>query len=264
MPSVDDNLRLWENREHWRESGDDWSSAWGGAQAQWFGCLLPRLRSWLPTGTVLEIAPGHGRWTQFLVEQSERLVGVDLSPSCVCACRERFAGCANVEFHVNDGRSLEVVASESIDLVFSFDSLVHVERDVLGDYVVELADKLAPEGVAFIHHSNLGAYRKSFERFQHIPPRLRARLIERGIIDHSHLRASTVTASWFAQACRNAGLQCTGQELVNWGTRRLVDCISVVVRAGSSRARENCVVRNPHFMDEARSIRAASDVYRPR
>src|SRR5258708_2194290 len=37
----------------------------------------------------------------------------------------------HVSFHQNDGLTLDVVSDNSVDLVFSFDSLVHCEIDVL-------------------------------------------------------------------------------------------------------------------------------------
>ena len=76
---------------------------------------------------MLEIAPGHGRWTEYLAHHCDRLIGVDLASSCVEVCRERFDGRPNLEFFVNDGRSLDMVDAGSVDLVFSFDSLVHAE-----------------------------------------------------------------------------------------------------------------------------------------
>jgi cyclopropane fatty-acyl-phospholipid synthase-like methyltransferase len=39
------------------------------------------------------------------------------------------------------------------DFVFSFDSLVHVESDVIENYLTQLAKKLKPNGIGFIHHS---------------------------------------------------------------------------------------------------------------
>lgn len=39
---------------------------WGSSQQQWQRALLPRLRAFLPTQTILEIAPGFGRWTEHL------------------------------------------------------------------------------------------------------------------------------------------------------------------------------------------------------
>lgn len=263
MPSTEDNLRSWGDASKWVEGGDDWSAVWGSAEAQWFGCLYPRVRGFLPTGTVLEIAPGHGRWTQFLVQSCDRLVGVDIAPSAIEVCRQRFADLPKAEFHVNDGRSLSAVADMSVDLAFSFDSLVHVEADVLAGYLAELATKLTETGVAFLHHSNLGAFGRLFDVFGRVPPPVRGPLLARGIIDQRHLRAASVSATWFVAACGDVGLRCVGQELVNWGTKRTIDCISVVTRPGAPLDRANRVVANPRFMDEATSIRLASSVHAP-
>jgi len=261
MPSTEENLGSWDEADAWVDGGDEWSSAWGGAGAQWYGCLYPRIRRLLPTGTVLEIAPGHGRWTQFLIPLCERLVGVDLSASAIEVCKRRFAGHPTAEFHANDGRSLAVVEDRSVDFAFSFDSLVHVEADVLAGYLGELATKLTDTGVAFLHHSNSAGLQKTFKRFDRIPPRARTPLLARGLIDQRHMRASTVSAEWFADACRKVGLRCVGQELVNWGTKRLIDCMSVTTRPGAPLDRPNVVVRNPNFMAEAESIRLANTVY---
>jgi hypothetical protein len=54
--------------------------------------------------------------------------------------------------------SLDVAVDGSVDFVFSFDSLVHVEMDVIEAYLKQLAAKLTPNGVGFIHRSNLGQY----------------------------------------------------------------------------------------------------------
>ena len=50
-----------------------------------------------------------------------------------------------------------MVDDESIDFAFSADSLVHADLDVIAAYLSELARTLRPNGVGFIHHSNLGA-----------------------------------------------------------------------------------------------------------
>ena len=60
MPTVEQNLRLWKEEHDWP------LSSWGGAQAQWYGCILPHISPFMPAAHILEIAPGHGRWTQFL------------------------------------------------------------------------------------------------------------------------------------------------------------------------------------------------------
>jgi hypothetical protein len=70
---------------------------------------------------MLEIAPGHGRWTEFLLD-CKRLILVDLSPSCIDYCRKRSSGHHNISYHVGDGRSLPENCSGEVDFVFSFDS----------------------------------------------------------------------------------------------------------------------------------------------
>ena len=71
-----------EQRLWWRLRGDAWSRPWGGAESQWYGSIFPRNRRFLPASTVLEIAPGFGRWTSFLLEHCETLTAVDVAPKC--------------------------------------------------------------------------------------------------------------------------------------------------------------------------------------
>ena len=158
MPTVTWNKDKWDETYHWPESGDEWSRAWGGPQSQWITCIWPRVAAFLPASSILEIAPGYGRWTQYLLPLSTSYMGVDLSESCVHACTDRFADQPHATFAVNDGVTLPMVADKSVDLIFSFDSLVHVEADVVGSYLHEFSRVLSPDGVAFIHHSNAGAY----------------------------------------------------------------------------------------------------------
>ena len=54
---------------------------------------------------------------------------------------------------VNDGKSLKGVRDNSQDLVFSFDSFVHMHANVTEEYVKEIHRVLKPGGHAFIHHS---------------------------------------------------------------------------------------------------------------
>src|SRR5947209_4756024 len=128
MPDLGENVAKWENFD-WQQGGDEWSEWWGGPKAQWRATVYPRIEPFLPAGLCVEIGPGHGRWTQFLKDHCERLIGIDLSPLCVRACRLRFEGDERLSFHENDGKSLGPVEDGSAEFVFSFDSLVHVEQD---------------------------------------------------------------------------------------------------------------------------------------
>ena len=94
---------------------------------QWYGTLLPRIHRYLPTETILEIAPGFGRWTDFLKDHCRKPIVVDLSQKCIEACRERFKACSHIAYFVNDGQSLGMIEDHAVDFAFSFDSLVHAE-----------------------------------------------------------------------------------------------------------------------------------------
>ena len=74
----------------WKDAGEEWSAPWGTSAAQWFGAILPRIRDCLPTGRILEIAPGFGRWTHYLKNYCDELSIVDRSSKCIEASRRRF------------------------------------------------------------------------------------------------------------------------------------------------------------------------------
>jgi len=238
----------------WKEAGEEWSEPWGGSEAQWFGSIFPRISEYLPAGTILEIAPGFGRWTHYLKEHCERLHVVDPDARCIEACRRRFGNDARLSYHVNDGRSLVMIPDRSIDFAFSFDSLVHVRRELVEAYVRQLGDKLKDDGVGFIHHSNLGEYASSFGR--RLPARARKLLTKAKLLDQDHQRAPDMTAELFQSYCAAHGLRCLSQELINWRGRRLIDCFTTFARAGSKWAGSPRTVRNPNFMREARLIRS--------
>jgi ubiquinone/menaquinone biosynthesis C-methylase UbiE len=255
MATVEQNIQRWQTNYQWADAGEEWSSDWGGSDAQWFAALLPRIHPFLPAGTILEIAPGYGRWTHYLKNHCEELMIVDLAENCIRACQQRFAAESKISYHLNDGRSLAMIPDNSIDFVFSFDSLVHAEADVIEGYLNQLAKKLKPGGYGFIHHSNLGAYHQAFTLSEKLPQRVRRKLIEKRLMDFSHWRAPSMSAALFQSYCQQAGLQCLSQELVNWSTKRLIDCFSVFVNSKDSHKKPTEVIENPDFMKEAGRIR---------
>lgn len=253
MPSLEWNRTEWEARYGWEAAGDEWSADWGGTESLWWGTLMPRIHGLVPAGTVLEIAPGFGRWTQYLKELAGELIVVDMAQRCIDACRERFAGASNIAYHVNDGRSLDMVADGSIDFAFSFDSLVHAEAGVLEGYVRQLANKLAPGGVAFLHHSNMAPYAGRARVARAVPAALRRRLVARGALVNVYgFRDEGMSAERFAAACTAAGLVCPAQETVSWAFgRQPIDCLSLVARPGSRWDRPPRRLVNRDFRREA-------------
>jgi SAM-dependent methyltransferase len=241
MPTIDWNTRLWNTEFDWSSAGEEWSEVWGGSEAQWFGSLYPRLHRFLPAGAVLEIAPGFGRWTKFLLPACERYVGIDMSAKCVSACRATFAKAANAQFFENDGFSLAAASDGAFDLIFSFDSLVHAETDVLDRYVPQILEKLSPTGVAFIHHANMG------EPASNRP--------------NPHNRALSVSSCSVKSAVERAGGKVLIQEQINWGGSELIDGLTLFAKSGRPGPAITIEISNPNFMAEADMIRNAQRPY---
>ncbi len=256
MPTLDENIAEWSTGWDWSQGGEEWSAWWGDTSAFWHGLVLPRVHALVPAGTILEIAPGYGRWTQYLRDLCQQLVLVDLTDKCIDHCRERFSDSRHIAYHVNDGRSLAMVEDRSVDLVFSFDSLVHAEPEVIGGYLTQLADKLTPTGVGFLHHSNAGSLKGVSSFTRRIPDRWFRTLVHKGIaVNLSAWRDVNMSADVFREQCRAAGLSCVTQELVSWEFGGyLIDCFSVFARPGSRWDRPTRVMRNPLMVAEARRM----------
>jgi ubiquinone/menaquinone biosynthesis C-methylase UbiE len=259
MPSVEENLNVWDGFD-WTEEGEEWSRLWGGSRAAWQASLFPRIHSYLPVKRGLEIAPGFGRWTEYLKDSCEELTLVDLTPRCIEHCQRRFAAEKNIKYAVNDGKSLPMVADRSIDFAFSFDSLVHADADAIEGYVKELSRVLAADGVAFIHHSNAGEYKSYFSLMRKLP-RGKNFLQRVGVIRDDSWRGLTVTAELFRQFCKTYGLHCNSQELISWTHSWPIDCLSVVTLPGSKRLRPTQIIENRQFYREVRYIGNWSKLY---
>ena len=260
---IEENVSTWNAASSWDGAEEQWSGPWGGAEAQWWGTILPRIHAFVPAHTILELAPGHGRWSQYLKDLCDELILVDLAENCIEECRSRFAREQHIRYHVNDGMTLPSVEDHSVDFAFSFDSLVHAEADALGSYASELARVLKPDGVAFLHHSNMRELRAWAALARRVPERWRWKLETRGLlVNLSAWRAETTSASWFRRICDEAGLTCVAQEKIAWHHGRfLIDAISVITPRGSAWERPGRVLRNPRFMNEARLLAQASKLY---
>lgn len=285
MPSISWNKKVWDKTHHWNLHGDEWSTAWGNSELQWRFSIYPRIQHLLPVNSILELGPGHGRWSRFLLDNCNELALVDLSDSCIEFCRRQFGSSGNVSCYVNDGYSLEMINDGSVDFVFSFDSLVHAEDDVLECYLRQLSNKLSEDGLGFIHHSNLGSfvYFKVMRKLERVlgsgsnqgrqdddnseiesgnESFISEFLKKYRIVDRTHMRAITMTAEKFANLAEKNGLRCITQEAITWGqSRRPIDCLSVFTRKQSKFDCERKFRVNNEFMREAAYIRHLSEFY---
>ncbi|HOD53638.1 MAG TPA: glycosyltransferase [Candidatus Cloacimonadota bacterium] len=247
MPDIKSNIEKWNNSYQWEHQGDEWSKVWGSVVMHWYGTIYPRIQALLPVNTILEIAPGYGRWTNYLKNYCKKLIAVDLSENCIEYCKKRFLNENHLKFYQNDGKSLIVAEENSIDFVFSYDSLVHGEIDVLKEYLSEFSRILTKNGIAFIHHSNRG----EFAEFENHPD------------FHNHWRAKSVTYNKVFELAKKYSLSVITQELINWSNKPewMIDCYSIITRAGSVYDTQYRLLKNGNFMIEARQWKPLSKIY---
>lgn len=157
MPTLDWNRRTWGQEHDWVRNGDEWddlASYCRRPYAMWKDALVETFMAPYCAGAaVVEIAPGYGRWSEFLVESARSVVLVDINENCLNTCRERFGDLDHVEYQLGDGQSLPA-ADGCIDFVWSFDSFVHMDAEVVRSYVFEIGRVLRPGGSAVVHHAD--------------------------------------------------------------------------------------------------------------
>jgi SAM-dependent methyltransferase len=143
--------RLWNEENMWSMDGHEWSKSFGTTEDLWNKHIFDTIKEFRGK-KILEIAPGFGRITQFLSILAGELIVVDLNPLCIENTKEKL-GHHVLAYFVNDGKSIPKVKNNSQDLVFSYDSFVHMHANVTEEYVKEIQRVLKPGGHAFIHHS---------------------------------------------------------------------------------------------------------------
>ena len=143
--------RLWNLNSNWETDGHEWSKSFGTTENLWNNEIFDKIKEFRGK-KILEIAPGFGRITQFLSILAGELIVVDLNPICIEKTKSKLKHHV-LAYFVNDGKSFPKVRDNSQDLVFSFDSFVHMHANVTEEYVKEISRVLKPGGQAFIHHS---------------------------------------------------------------------------------------------------------------
>jgi SAM-dependent methyltransferase len=173
MPSLTWNKRWARDLARFRSTDGHYGDRWGdpslsGVRLLWRklrhderspGNLAKVVKRYLrpyvtKDGTVLEIGPGGGRWTQFLMDARE-VVLVELNSEFFPYLQERF-GNRNTKLrpYQTSGFELEGIESGSIDFVFSFGTFVHISPDGIDQYLGEIRRVLRPGGTATIQYAD--------------------------------------------------------------------------------------------------------------
>jgi SAM-dependent methyltransferase len=169
----------------------------------------------LDVTSVLELACGHGRHSEFLLENHgdkvKSLVMMDILESNVAYCTSRNSARKGVTLHTNNGVDLQPVPDQSLTAAFCYDAMVHFHRSIVRSYLVDLKRVLVPGGKAVLHHSNYA-----------LDPDL-------VFSANPHSRAF-MSAALFRKYVTEAGLELVRQDVIPWGSDAQLDCISLVMR----------------------------------
>jgi SAM-dependent methyltransferase len=191
------------------------TDAEGAIEKQWDTIIYPIIKD-LDFSSVLDLACGHGRNSEYLRRLTKQLHLVDVNQSCIDACRERFGDeldGTRFFYHVTDGNHLRMIPRGSISLVYTWDSMVHFDKLVVKDYVNDICRVLKPGGSAFLHHSNYGATAPDSDWA------------------HNTGTRSDMSSELMRSYAREAGLEVVRQDIQGlkegWGIDGL-DCVSVL------------------------------------
>ena len=164
-----------------KEVGDDWienpyyEEAEAALPPHWEHEIWPVIKDCDFTWTV-EIAAGRGRNSERLRKLARKLYLIDINERNIEALKDRFRDAANIVFVKNDGFHLTGIPDEDATFVYSFDSMVHFDSDVVRFYLREFNRVLKRGGQGFCHYSNYsgnptGSYRDhpGWRNFMSIP-----------------------------------------------------------------------------------------------
>ncbi len=131
---------------HWGDPENPEESGLRAIRDRW---LLP----WVdPAKTGLEIGPGGGRWTRYMLG-FRRLYVVDYHAELLAELRKNFAYSHIIEI-LNDGTDFPGVPPSSVDFVFSFGVFVHLDLDIIRAYLDNLRVVIHPQTQVVIQYAD--------------------------------------------------------------------------------------------------------------
>ena len=157
MPGLNTKLHLRMHRKSpMRKRGRIYGLEWGDPEKSPYLAMVRRhyIDFFVnPSATLLEIGPGGGRWTRFMVEAS-KIYAVDRHQELLDELR---ANCPqpNIVTIRNNGDDFPGVPDASIDFLFSFGVFVHLELDIIGRYLINMRRLLKPTSNVVIHYSDM-------------------------------------------------------------------------------------------------------------
>ena len=152
------NVNYW-NRYNWDKLGEEWTPSKNWKENFIINVINKYINS---NSVILEVGPGGGRFTEFLIPNANKLWLVDVSEKCLKLCSDRFAPNINIQYIKLTEINLDFLENESLDVVFSFDVFVHLDPKNVDEYFGEFKKVLKPNGAIIINIPTKGNYEGNF------------------------------------------------------------------------------------------------------
>ncbi len=152
--------RTWSGRYPGRAHiGDEWDGTTsGGATSEGEYSRLIEDRFIAPyveaSDTVLELGVGGGRTAAILRAHAREVICADISRRMLAATRSRL-GDDGMRYVKLDGISLDAVAAQSVDVFFSFDTMVHIEPRDIFNYLTRIPPLMRGRRLCILNHTNV-------------------------------------------------------------------------------------------------------------
>ncbi len=106
------------------------------------------------SSVVLEIGPGGGRWTKYLLN-AKKIILVELNPDFFQYLKTRFnKHIDKLEFYQTSGYEVDKIDDNSVNSVFSFGTFVHIDPEGINQYLAQIRRVLTPSGIAVIQYAD--------------------------------------------------------------------------------------------------------------
>jgi 2-polyprenyl-3-methyl-5-hydroxy-6-metoxy-1,4-benzoquinol methylase len=113
-----------------------------------------------PQADVLELGCGGGKFSQRLAPKCRSLLCTDISAEMIAHTRESLSAqglAGNVSYQVLGGRDFKGVRDQSVDFIFSYDVLLHVQPQNVFSYLLDARRVLRDGGVFMLHQINMAS-----------------------------------------------------------------------------------------------------------
>ena len=111
--------------------------------------LLPYIT---PSTTVVEIGPGGGLWTRYMLA-AQSIYAVDFHQELLNELKSNIVH-PDIKFIKNSGSDFPGIPPKSVDFLFSFGTFVHLDLELIDQYLTNMKPLLKPESMVVIQYAD--------------------------------------------------------------------------------------------------------------